>query len=59
MGIWEGSGNVSALDTLRAMATKPECVEVLFKELALAQGRTSVWIAISMDCIRSSAIWNR
>lgn len=39
MGIWEGSGNVSALDTLRAMATKPECVEVLFKELALAQGQ--------------------
>jgi putative acyl-CoA dehydrogenase len=34
MGIWEGSGNVSALDTLRAMATRPECVEVLFAELA-------------------------
>src|SRR3984957_11889949 len=33
MGIWEGSGNVSALDTLRAMATRPECVEVLFAEL--------------------------
>jgi len=33
MGIWEGSGNVSALDTLRAMATRPECVEVLFEEL--------------------------
>jgi len=34
MGIWEGSGNVSALDALRAMATKPECIEVLFDELA-------------------------
>src|ERR1700744_4678435 len=33
MGIWEGSGNVSALDTLRAMATRPECVEVLFAEI--------------------------
>jgi putative acyl-CoA dehydrogenase len=33
MGIWEGSGNVSALDTLRAMATRPECIEVLFAEL--------------------------
>ncbi|MFY2860052.1 acyl-CoA dehydrogenase family protein [Mycobacterium sp. THU-M104] len=33
MGIWEGSGNVSALDTLRAMATRPESVEVLFSEL--------------------------
>src|ERR1700756_2062433 len=34
MGIWEGSGNVSALDTLRAMATRPECTEVMFDELA-------------------------
>lgn len=33
MGIWEGSGNVSALDTLRAMATRPECIEVLFAEI--------------------------
>lgn len=38
MGIWEGSGNVSALDTLRAMATRPECVEVLFTELAESAG---------------------
>lgn len=38
MGIWEGSGNVSALDTLRAMATKPECIDVLFDELAMTQG---------------------
>src|ERR1700721_333706 len=39
MGIWEGSGNVSALDTLRAMATRPECVEVLFGELAKSTGQ--------------------
>lgn len=38
MGIWEGSGNVSALDTLRAMATRPESVEVLFDELAQTAG---------------------
>jgi putative acyl-CoA dehydrogenase len=38
MGIWEGSGNVSALDTLRAMATRPECVDVLFEELAITAG---------------------
>ncbi|MEZ0339965.1 acyl-CoA dehydrogenase family protein [Mycobacterium sp. pV006] len=38
MGIWEGSGNVSALDTLRAMATRPECVDVLFDELGTAAG---------------------
>jgi putative acyl-CoA dehydrogenase len=39
MGIWEGSGNVSALDTLRAMATRPECIEVLFEELAQSAGQ--------------------
>jgi putative acyl-CoA dehydrogenase len=39
MGIWEGSGNVSALDTLRAMATRPECVEVLFTELDESAGQ--------------------
>ncbi|QZT63306.1 acyl-CoA dehydrogenase family protein [Mycolicibacterium austroafricanum] len=38
MGIWEGSGNVSALDTLRAMATRPECIDVLFDELAATDG---------------------
>ena len=39
MGIWEGSGNVSALDTLRAMATRPESVDVLFDELAKTAGQ--------------------
>jgi putative acyl-CoA dehydrogenase len=39
MGIWEGSGNVSALDTLRAMATHPECVDVLLGELAKSGGQ--------------------
>jgi putative acyl-CoA dehydrogenase len=38
MGIWEGSGNVSALDTLRAMATPSECIDVLFDELAKTKG---------------------
>lgn len=38
MGIWEGSGNVSALDTLRAMATRPQCVDVLFDELEKTTG---------------------
>ncbi|MDQ6935146.1 MAG: DNA alkylation response protein, partial [Actinomycetota bacterium] len=41
ISIWEGSGNVAALDTLRAMATKPESVGVLFDELALAAGGDS------------------
>jgi len=39
MGIWEGSGNVSALDTLRAMATRPACVDVLFDELGSTAGQ--------------------
>ncbi|HTM84855.1 MAG TPA: acyl-CoA dehydrogenase family protein [Mycobacterium sp.] len=39
MGIWEGSGNVSALDTLRAIATRPESVDVLFDELAPTAGQ--------------------
>ncbi len=39
MGIWEGSGNVSALDTLRAMATRPECVDVMFDELSRTVGQ--------------------
>ncbi|RAV01129.1 acyl-CoA dehydrogenase family protein [Mycolicibacter senuensis] len=39
MGIWEGSGNVSALDTLRALATQPDSVTVLFDELADSAGQ--------------------
>lgn len=36
--IWEGSGNVAALDTLRALAKQPETLEVLFDELGTATG---------------------
>jgi putative acyl-CoA dehydrogenase len=35
-GIWEGSGNVAALDVLRAMAKNPSLVEAFFAEVALA-----------------------
>jgi putative acyl-CoA dehydrogenase len=34
--VWEGSGNVNALDVLRAMAREPESVEALFAEVELA-----------------------
>jgi putative acyl-CoA dehydrogenase len=34
--VWEGSGNVNALDVLRAMAKEPESVEAFFTEVALA-----------------------
>ncbi|MHC6629771.1 isovaleryl-CoA dehydrogenase [Streptomyces globosus] len=36
--IWEGSGNVAALDSLRAMARQPETVEAYFAEVGLAAG---------------------
>jgi putative acyl-CoA dehydrogenase len=39
--IWEGSGNVIALDTLRAMQREPEAVEALFGELEQAAGSDS------------------
>lgn len=36
--IWEGSGNVAALDVLRAMAREPETVEAFLTELSAAAG---------------------
>ena len=36
--IWEGSGNVAALDTLRALTRQPESAEVFFTELDQAAG---------------------
>ena len=38
LSIWEGSGNVAALDALRAMATAPMAVEAVFAELDAAHG---------------------
>jgi putative acyl-CoA dehydrogenase len=37
-GIWEGSGNVSALDVLRALAREPECLAAYDEEIAIAAG---------------------
>jgi len=36
--IWEGSGNVNALDVLRALAKSPETLEAYFAEVDLAAG---------------------
>ena len=36
--IWEGSGNVNALDLLRALARQPESLEAYRREVALARG---------------------
>ncbi len=38
VSIWEGSGNVAALDTLRAMGKEPHAIEAFFTELDLAAG---------------------
>ncbi|MFI8348597.1 DNA alkylation response protein [Streptomyces sp. NPDC085596] len=38
LSIWEGSGNVNALDVLRALVREPGSAESLFGELALARG---------------------
>ncbi|MFF5985688.1 acyl-CoA dehydrogenase family protein [Prauserella flavalba] len=36
--IWEGSGNVAALDALRAMGRQPDSVEAFFTEVERAEG---------------------
>ena len=36
--IWEGSGNVAALDALRALTRQPDTAEALFAELDQAAG---------------------
>ena len=38
MSIWEGSGNVAALDALRAMAKQPHTLAAYFDEVKLAHG---------------------
>ena len=38
MSVWEGSGNVAALDTLRAMVRQPQTVQAFFDELERASG---------------------
>jgi len=36
--VWEGSGNVTALDVLRALARSPDCADALVAEMDLAAG---------------------
>ena len=38
--IWEGSGNVTALDVLRAITREPDSVEAVLAEMDAAAGRT-------------------
>ncbi|WP_314148960.1 acyl-CoA dehydrogenase family protein [uncultured Leifsonia sp.] len=52
MAIWEGSGNVIALDALRAIAREPESVAAFDAELALARGAHPLFDA-HHDALRS------
>jgi putative acyl-CoA dehydrogenase len=52
--IWEGSGNVSALDVLRALAREPETLPALLAECELARGGNALLDA-HLDRVRSIA----
>ncbi|WP_084211632.1 acyl-CoA dehydrogenase family protein [Pseudonocardia acaciae] len=43
--IWEGSGNVNALDALRAIARSPESVDAVLAEIDAAAGQSSAFDA--------------
>lgn len=45
MAVWEGSGNVIALDVLRALAREPESLEAFDAEVALATGASATFDA--------------
>jgi putative acyl-CoA dehydrogenase len=49
--IWEGSGNVTALDVLRALAREPSCADALLSEIDLAAGDSRV--AAAADQLRA------
>ncbi len=45
--IWEGSGNVIALDVLRALAHEPQSLEAFYAELRLAAGANAAFDSFS------------
>ena len=48
--IWEGSGNVAALDVLRAMVKEPEGLPAFMAECELAAGGDARSTTISRAC---------
>ncbi|MCL2535475.1 MAG: acyl-CoA dehydrogenase family protein, partial [Nocardiaceae bacterium] len=52
MAVWEGSGNVIALDVLRAMTREPESVQAFDAELNLARGASTLFDA-HLDRVRA------
>src|SRR6202035_1248133 len=51
--IWEGSGNVNALDVLRALSREPETASSFFDEVQLAQGADRRLDAAAADLRRT------
>ena len=51
--VWEGSGNVAALDVLRAARREPEAIEAFLAECELARGADAVLDAF-LDGLRGS-----
>ncbi len=49
LAIWEGSGNVIALDVLRAITREPETVDAFLAEVSLADGAHPVFDAYLAD----------
>jgi putative acyl-CoA dehydrogenase len=47
--IWEGSGNVNALDVLRAMAKSPGAVEAFLDEIEIGDSRVDAYVAELKD----------
>lgn len=43
LAIWEGSGNVIALDVMRALAREPQAFDVFLDELTTARGASSAY----------------
>ncbi len=53
--IWEGSGNVNALDVLRALTREPESVEAVLAEVHAADGADAAFDRAVQDLERSLA----
>jgi putative acyl-CoA dehydrogenase len=56
--IWEGSGNVNALDVLRALSREPEVLDAWITEVGLAQGadaRLDAAITSTLETLADSA----
>ena len=54
-GIWEGSGNVNALDVLRAMGKEPQSTEALVKELDEGRG-VDIHYDTALEALKSDLV---